>query len=97
MGYSIQELSEENAGAWDEFNNQRPEGTFFHNTKWKSVLENTLNIDLKYWIIQRDREIVGILPLMNRRIVFLKRLEPIPHFRINSILLNDDFNSPGSE
>jgi len=92
MGYSIQELSEENAGDWDEFNNRCPEGTFYHTVKWKNLLENTLNIDLKYWIIWKGQKMVGILPFMNRPLVFLKGLEPIPHSEFNNILLKDDLD-----
>lgn len=92
MGYSIQELSEENAGAWDEFNNRCPEGTFYHTTKWKSTLENALKIDLKYWILRKELKIVGIFPLRHRTIVFLNGVDPIPYSGFNSILLDDDFN-----
>jgi len=92
MGYSIQELSEENAEAWDEFNNRCPEGTFFHNIKWKKALENALNVDPTYWIISRGRKIVGIVPSKNRTLMFLKGLETLPHSEFNSILLDDNFN-----
>jgi len=92
MSYSIQELSEGNAGAWDDFNNQCSGGTFFHNTKWKSVLENTLDIGLKYWFLRRGQEIIGVFPLRHRTIAFLKGLDPIPYSEFNSILLNDNFS-----
>lgn len=94
MGYSIEKLSEENAEAWDAFNNRCLEGTFFHTTRWKGLLEDVLKIDLRYWIIRRGQEVVGILPFMNRTIGFLKGLEPIPYSEFNSILLYDGFN-PG--
>ncbi len=92
MGYSIQELSEENAGAWEEFNNRCSGGTFNHALKWKNVLENAFNINLKYWILWRGQKPVGIFPLRNRTIAFLKGLDTIPHSECNSILLDDDFN-----
>ncbi len=95
MGYSIQELSEENAGAWDEFNKRCPEGTFFHNIKWKKLLENALNIDLKYWMVLSGQKVVGIFPLKSRSKVLLKGLDAIPHSEFNSILLDDDFNLQG--
>ncbi|MDN7023722.1 GNAT family N-acetyltransferase [Methanoculleus sp. FWC-SCC1] len=92
MEYSLQELSEENAAVWESFNNRSPEGTFFHSLKWKSVLEDALNLDLKYWILYKGREAVGILPSKTRRLPFLKGLDPIPYSECNSILLDTDFN-----
>lgn len=92
MEYSIQELSEENAGTWDRFNNRCPEGTFFHTTKWKNLLENVLKIDLRYWLIRRGQKVVGISPFKSRTIVFLNGLDALPHSECNGILLNDDFN-----
>ncbi|RXE55849.1 hypothetical protein ABH15_06405 [Methanoculleus taiwanensis] len=92
MGYYLQELSAENTEDWEEFNNRCAEGTFFHNLKWKSVLESVLNADLKYWILQRDQKTVGIFPSRERRILFSKGLDTIPHSEYNNILLDDNVN-----
>jgi len=93
MEYSIQELSEENAAAWDDFNNRSAEGTFFHSTKWKSILEDVLKIDLRYWLIQRGQKVVGIAPFKSRRIGFFKGLDSIPQSECDSIILDDNFNA----
>lgn len=92
MGYSIQELSEETAEAWDEFNNQCPEGTFFHSIKWKKILENVIHIDPKYWIISSGQKIVGIVPSKKCTLTYLKGLDTLPHSEFNSILLDNNFD-----
>lgn len=49
MGYSIEALSESNVQQWEEFNNRSPEGTLFHSIRWKNILEDTLNLRLRYY------------------------------------------------
>jgi len=92
MSYTIEALSESNAHQWEDFNNQSGEGTLFHSIRWKEVLEDTLKLKLKYYLIRDDRKVVGIWPFMDQTAGYFQGLIGIPHSEYNNIILDDSFN-----
>ena len=48
---------------WDEFVLRHKEGTFFHLTKWKNVIEKTFGYSPFYFYAEREGRIAGIAPL----------------------------------
>lgn len=53
---------------WDEYVKQSPEGTFYHLTGWKKVIEKTLRLKPIYLMaLNNADEIIGILPLFFMR------------------------------
>ena len=52
---------------WDSFARSRPDGTFFHLSGWKPVVEQSFGHRCHYLYAVRDQRIVGILPLVHIR------------------------------
>jgi FemAB-related protein (PEP-CTERM system-associated) len=48
---------------WDRFVFDRPDGSFFHLTGWKHVIEKTFGYQPRYVYAARDGKITGIAPL----------------------------------
>jgi len=53
--------------AWDRFVRERPEGTFFHLSGWKAVIEESFGHRCHYLTARQGGEIVGVLPLTHVR------------------------------
>jgi FemAB-related protein (PEP-CTERM system-associated) len=51
------------AEKWDNFVLNHPEGTFFHLTKWKNVIEKTFGYKSFYFYAEREGRITAIAPL----------------------------------
>jgi FemAB-related protein (PEP-CTERM system-associated) len=56
-------LEPEHAPAWDAFVRARAEGTFFHLSGWKRVIEKAFGHRTFYLLARRDDAVVGVLPL----------------------------------
>lgn len=52
---------------WDAFVEREPEGTFFHLSGWKSVIERSFGHATRYLYAHRGGEIEGVLPLGHLR------------------------------
>ncbi len=52
------------AAAWDEFVNGHPDATFFHRFAWAKVLATGFGHRPHFLLAERDRQICGVLPLM---------------------------------
>ncbi len=63
MTTSVRAFSDADAAAWDAYVQARPRATFFHQTGWKRVLDETFRYRPHYLLAERDGEICGILPL----------------------------------
>ncbi|WP_440997094.1 FemAB family XrtA/PEP-CTERM system-associated protein [Arhodomonas sp. SL1] len=48
---------------WDAFVLGHPEGSFFHRSGWRTVIERTFGHQTHYLTAVRDGELVGVLPL----------------------------------
>jgi FemAB-related protein (PEP-CTERM system-associated) len=55
-------LEERDVLAWDQFVEDHPEGSFFHQTGWKRVMEKTYNYKPFYFCTKRADRITGIAP-----------------------------------
>ena len=53
--------------AWDRFVEGRPEGTFFHLSGWKTVIEESFGHRCHYLVAREGNEVVGVLPLTHMR------------------------------
>lgn len=53
--------------AWDRFVESRPEGTFFHLSRWKAVIEESFGHKCHYLVARQAGRIVGVLPLTHVR------------------------------
>src|SRR5262249_45297837 len=64
---------------WQSFVRTAPDATFFHDVRWKDVLEQTFGFRSHFLAARRDRDVVGVLPLCELRPLFGKpRLLSLP-------------------
>ena len=63
MGIEICELRRKDEKLWDEFVFSSANSTFYHQIRWKYVIENVYKHRSYYMIAKEDGEIRGILPL----------------------------------
>jgi len=64
---------------WQSFVRTAPDATFFHDVRWKDVLEQTFGFRPHFLAARRDRDVVGVLPLCELRPLFGKpRLLSLP-------------------
>ena len=61
----IESLSEAARGRWDDFVEAHPDGTFFHRTGWRSVIEQAFGHRTHYVYARRGDQITGVLPLVH--------------------------------
>jgi len=54
-------------GAWDDYVRTHPRATFFHQSRWKSVLEETFGYEPRYLVLEEGRSLRGVLPLFRCR------------------------------
>ena len=55
------------ADRWDRFVRRQADGTFFHLTGWKTVIERTYGFAADYFYAEEDGEVAGVLPLFHVR------------------------------
>ena len=60
-------LTDEKVPAWDAFVRACPQGTFFHLSGWREILDEVLRHRSFYLYAERAGEIVGVLPLAEVR------------------------------
>lgn len=59
--------------AWDAFVAARPDGTFFHRSAWRGVIERAFGHAAHYIIAECDGAVVGVLPLVHVKSVLFGR------------------------
>ncbi len=64
---SVRAYSEGDALRWDAFVERCPEATFFHRSGWRSIIEEVFRHRTHYVLAERAGELVGVLPLAERR------------------------------
>jgi hypothetical protein len=92
MTYSIEAASESNVHLWESFCRQSPEGSLYHGMQWKRILENALNLKLKYYLILDGRQVVGACPFTEQTSGFLRGLGEVPYSEFNHLILDDSFD-----
>jgi FemAB-related protein (PEP-CTERM system-associated) len=60
---SVAQLAAGDERRWDEFVIASPDGSFFHLSGWKRVIEKAFGYQTSYLIARRDGVITGVLPL----------------------------------
>lgn len=64
---TVREFRSGDAAAWDEFVMSVPDGTFFHLSGWKSIVEQVFRHRTRYLLAERGGRIIGVLPLAEVR------------------------------
>jgi FemAB-related protein (PEP-CTERM system-associated) len=79
MASVIRELDRQREPAWDEFVFRDRNGTFFHRSGWKHVIESAFGHRTYYLLAERDGALTGVLPLVHlKSILFGNRLVSVP-------------------
>ncbi len=63
----IERLAPADVAAWDAFVRAHGEGSFFHLSGWKTVIERAFGHACPYLLARRGAAIVGVLPLVHMR------------------------------
>jgi FemAB-related protein (PEP-CTERM system-associated) len=58
-------LDTANTQAWDDFVNRHPDGSFFHLSGWKPVIEQAFGHRCYFYYSEQDGRINGVLPLVH--------------------------------
>ena len=66
-GLQVDRLLSAGDPAWDRFVESRPEGTFFHLSAWKAVIEESFGHTCHYLVARQGGSVVGVLPLTHVR------------------------------
>ncbi len=59
----IESLAMELNDEWDDYVHNHPQGTFFHLSGWKSVIERAYGHECRFLLARENNKIVGLLPL----------------------------------
>lgn len=77
--YWIRPLQSGDEARWDAFVEAAPDGTFYHLSGWRRILEDTLGHRTWYLCCEADGEIVGVLPLAQvKSVLFGNSLISLP-------------------
>ncbi len=89
MDLSIEALNNANIDKWEKFNHEMSEGTFYHTTKWKRVLE-LLGHNPHYYLIFDGDETVAICPFYEMKIRGFKGITTLPESDYNHLIFKDN-------
>ena len=64
---AVRELTDSDAGRWDAFVMASPDGTFFHRSAWRGIVEEVFGHRAYFLYAERDGRVVGVLPLARQR------------------------------
>jgi FemAB-related protein (PEP-CTERM system-associated) len=67
MPLTVTELTPQQEAAWDHYVGEAPDGTFFHLSGWKRVIERAFGFQTFYLMAQRGAVITGVMPLTHVR------------------------------
>lgn len=63
----VRQFQDTDRESWDRFVVEHPRGTFFHLSKWRNVIEQSLGHDTCYLLAERGSRIEAVLPLARVR------------------------------
>lgn len=66
MAVQVRDYRPSDKNAWDDFVRAHPEGSFFHLSSWKQVIEQGAGNKCLYLVAEEDGQLVGILPVTIR-------------------------------
>lgn len=92
----VRELLPGEDARWDSFVRDHPQGSFFHLTGWRRVVEETFHHQPHYLVCERGRSWFGLLPLFFVRSPFIgKQLISVPYAVYGGVLVRDqEFQQP---
>ena len=64
VGVEVHRMRSSDRQRWDAFVASCPDATFFHQSAWQELIEKVFRHRAHFLFAQRDREIVGVLPLV---------------------------------
>lgn len=77
--FDVRRLDSDNVTRWDNFVHSHAQGTFYHLSGWKNVIENTLGHPTFYLYCEDGEEIVAVLPLAQvKSLLFGNALVSLP-------------------
>jgi FemAB-related protein (PEP-CTERM system-associated) len=89
--YRVRELDAGHDAAWDQFATLSTDGTFFHLSGWKRIIENVLRHPTHYLYCEKGTDIVGILPLAHvKSLLFGNALISVPFLVYGGVVSNDE-------
>jgi FemAB-related protein (PEP-CTERM system-associated) len=87
----IKPLGVEDRPRWDAYVEGHPEGTFFHLSGWKPVIEAAYGHRMHYFLAEQGAAVVGVLPLGQvRHLLFGHALISVPFCVYGGVLAADD-------
>ncbi len=76
---------------WDDFVTSHPAASAYHTWRWRGLLERAFGLRSVYLIAHRDREVVGVLPLvLFRGPLFGRFAVSMPFLNYGGVLANSD-------
>ena len=88
---NIRRLNEGDNCRWDAFVENCPEGTFFHLSGWKTVLEQAFGHRTYYLYAELNEEIQGVIPLAQVKSFFFgNTLASLPFCVYGGVIANSD-------
>ena len=61
---TIHDATDADSAAWDRFVASRPDGSFYHLSGWRRVMQSSLGLEPVYLLARERNEIVGVLPMV---------------------------------
>ncbi|HHT9125426.1 MAG TPA: FemAB family XrtA/PEP-CTERM system-associated protein [Candidatus Brocadiia bacterium] len=87
----VKVLSTEEREEWDSYAQTSQEGTVYHLTAWKGIIENIFGHKTCYIYTKEHDKITGILPLvLMRSLLFGKFIISVPFFNYGGICTSDE-------
>ncbi|MCC6782839.1 MAG: FemAB family PEP-CTERM system-associated protein [Planctomycetes bacterium] len=92
----VRELLPGEDAHWDSFVRDHPQGSFFHLSGWRRVVEETFHHQAHYLVCERGRAWCGLLPLFFVRSPFIgKQLISVPYAVYGGLLVRElEFQQP---
>ena len=96
--FEIKPMGEADRARWDAYVESHDEGTFFHLSGWKSVVEKVYGHRMHYFLAEQDGAVVGVLPLGQvKHLLFGNALISVPFCVYGGVLSNDQEVRAGLE
>ena len=87
----VRELLPGEDARWDAWVRRHPQGTFFHLTGWRRVVEETFGHEPHYLVAEQGRSWLGVLPLMYTRSPLVgNQIVSVPYGVYGGVLSTND-------
>jgi FemAB-related protein (PEP-CTERM system-associated) len=88
--FVVKFLASTDCERWDNFVKSTDDGTFFHLSGWREIIEEFLGHKTYYFLVERDEKIVGVLPLARvKSWLFGDALISLPFLVYGGVLAGD--------